>query len=191
MTVKLIAERRTGRLLGAQIVGRTEAAKRIDALAVALWNGMTVEEMTALDLGYAPPFAPVWDPVLIAARKAHGRGARPRLAAVQTEHAGRSGTSTSCGRPARPGGLGAADQARLAGAAVDVHLAAVPVDPRRAAHRLRRVCGVDGVDPAARRRPRASAPRRSSHSAAQRVRVDRPARRGSAGCPARNSTSVT
>ncbi|MCW3841134.1 FAD-dependent oxidoreductase [Micromonospora yasonensis] len=70
MTVKLIAERPGGRLLGAQIVGWSEAAKRIDALAVALWNGMTVDEMTALDLGYAPPFAPVWDPVLIAARKA-------------------------------------------------------------------------------------------------------------------------
>jgi NADPH-dependent 2,4-dienoyl-CoA reductase/sulfur reductase-like enzyme len=70
MTIKLIAERRTGTLLGAQIVGRTEAAKRIDALAVAVWNRMTVEEMTGLDLSYAPPFAPVWDPVLIAARKA-------------------------------------------------------------------------------------------------------------------------
>ncbi|MFJ8581175.1 FAD-dependent oxidoreductase [Micromonospora sp. NPDC093277] len=70
MTVKLIAERPSGRLLGAQIVGWSEAAKRIDALAVALWNEMTVDEMTALDLGYAPPYAPVWDPVLIAARKA-------------------------------------------------------------------------------------------------------------------------
>jgi len=70
MTVKLIAERRTGVLLGAQILGRIEAAKRIDALAVAVWNRMTVEEMTGLDLSYAPPFAPVWDPVLIAARKA-------------------------------------------------------------------------------------------------------------------------
>jgi NADPH-dependent 2,4-dienoyl-CoA reductase/sulfur reductase-like enzyme len=70
MTIKLIAERRTGTLLGAQIVGKAEAAKRIDALAVAVWNRMTVEEMTALDLSYAPPFAPVWDPVLIAARKA-------------------------------------------------------------------------------------------------------------------------
>ena len=70
MTVKLIAEKRTGLLLGAQIVGRTEAAKRIDALAIAVWNRMTVEEMTALDLSYAPPFSPVWDPVLIAARKA-------------------------------------------------------------------------------------------------------------------------
>jgi NADPH-dependent 2,4-dienoyl-CoA reductase/sulfur reductase-like enzyme len=69
MTVKLIAEKRTGLLLGGQIVGREEAAKRIDSLAIALWNRMTVEEMTALDLSYAPPFSPVWDPVLIAARK--------------------------------------------------------------------------------------------------------------------------
>jgi NADPH-dependent 2,4-dienoyl-CoA reductase/sulfur reductase-like enzyme len=70
MTVKLIAERRSGRLLGAQIVGQSEAAKRIDTLAVALWNQMTVDEMAGLDLGYAPPYAPVWDPVLIAARRA-------------------------------------------------------------------------------------------------------------------------
>ena len=70
MTVKLVAEQRSGRLLGAQIVGRAEAAKRIDALAVALWHGATVEEMTGFDLGYAPPYAPVWDPILIAARKA-------------------------------------------------------------------------------------------------------------------------
>ncbi|WP_275980071.1 FAD-dependent oxidoreductase [Couchioplanes caeruleus] len=70
MMIKLIAERRTGMLLGGQIVGREEAAKRIDALAIAVWNRMTVEEMTALDLSYAPPFSPVWDPVLIAARKA-------------------------------------------------------------------------------------------------------------------------
>jgi NADPH-dependent 2,4-dienoyl-CoA reductase/sulfur reductase-like enzyme len=70
MVVKLIAEKRTGLLLGGQIVGREEAAKRIDVLAIALWNRMTVEEMTALDLSYAPPFSPVWDPVLIAARKA-------------------------------------------------------------------------------------------------------------------------
>jgi NADPH-dependent 2,4-dienoyl-CoA reductase/sulfur reductase-like enzyme len=70
ITVKMIAERRTGRLLGAQVVGREGAAKRIDTLAVALWNRMTVEDVAMLDLGYAPPFSPVWDPVLIAARKA-------------------------------------------------------------------------------------------------------------------------
>lgn len=72
LTVKLLAEHRSGRLLGAQIVGREGSAKRIDACAVALWTGMTVEEMTGLDLGYAPPFSPVWDPVLVAARVASG-----------------------------------------------------------------------------------------------------------------------
>jgi NADPH-dependent 2,4-dienoyl-CoA reductase/sulfur reductase-like enzyme len=68
--VKMIAERRSGRLLGAQVVGREAAAKRIDALAICIWNEMTVDQILSLDLAYAPPFAPVWDPVLIAARKA-------------------------------------------------------------------------------------------------------------------------
>lgn len=76
MAVKVVAERGTGRLLGAQIVGGPEAAKRIDALAVAVWNEMTVDEVSQLDLGYAPPFSPVWDPTLIAARRA-GERARP------------------------------------------------------------------------------------------------------------------
>ncbi|MEU8674721.1 FAD-dependent oxidoreductase [Streptomyces sp. NPDC048560] len=71
MTVKMIAEYRTGRLLGVQIVGREGAAKRVDIAAVALTARMTVDQMTALDLGYAPPFSPVWDPVLVAARKAN------------------------------------------------------------------------------------------------------------------------
>ncbi|SUB47870.1 NADH oxidase [Nocardia brasiliensis] len=70
MTVKMLAERHTGRLLGVQIVGREGAGKRVDIAAVALTARMTVEQMTALDLGYAPPFSPVWDPVLVAARKA-------------------------------------------------------------------------------------------------------------------------
>ncbi|MGW7044627.1 FAD-dependent oxidoreductase [Streptomyces avermitilis] len=70
MTVKMLAERRTGRLLGVQIVGGEGAGKRVDIAAVALTAGMTVEQMTALDLGYAPPFSPVWDPILVAARKA-------------------------------------------------------------------------------------------------------------------------
>jgi NADPH-dependent 2,4-dienoyl-CoA reductase/sulfur reductase-like enzyme len=68
--VTMIAERRSGRLLGAQVVGREAAAKRIDALAICIWNEMTVDEVLSLDLSYAPPFSPVWDPVLIAARKA-------------------------------------------------------------------------------------------------------------------------
>lgn len=68
MAVKVVAERGSGRMLGAQIVGGVESAKRIDALAVAVWNEMTVDEFGQLDLGYAPPFSPVWDPTLIAAR---------------------------------------------------------------------------------------------------------------------------
>ncbi|MDQ3659493.1 MAG: FAD-dependent oxidoreductase [Actinomycetota bacterium] len=67
---KLLAERGSGRLLGAQIVGKEGAAKRIDVLATAIWNEMSVDELLNIDLSYAPPFSPVWDPVLIAARKA-------------------------------------------------------------------------------------------------------------------------
>ncbi|MFD0801916.1 FAD-dependent oxidoreductase [Streptomonospora algeriensis] len=69
MTLKVLAERRTRRLLGAQIVGWENAGKRIDVLATALWNSMSVDDVAAMDLGYAPPFSPVWDPVQIAARK--------------------------------------------------------------------------------------------------------------------------
>jgi NADPH-dependent 2,4-dienoyl-CoA reductase/sulfur reductase-like enzyme len=70
ITVKVLAEKGSGRLLGGQIVGMEGSAKRIDTLATALHAGFTVEEMINLDLGYAPPFSPVWDPVVIAAREA-------------------------------------------------------------------------------------------------------------------------
>ena len=69
MRIKLVAERGSGRLLGAQIVGRAESGKRIDVLAAALWNRMSVQEIAEMDLSYAPPFSPVWDPVLLAAGK--------------------------------------------------------------------------------------------------------------------------
>jgi NADPH-dependent 2,4-dienoyl-CoA reductase/sulfur reductase-like enzyme len=71
MTVKVVAERGTGRLLGAQIVGAgAGSAKRIDACALAVWNQMTAFGLEMSDLAYAPPFSPVWDPVQIAARRA-------------------------------------------------------------------------------------------------------------------------
>ncbi len=70
---KLVAERGSGRLLGAQIVGEEGAAKRIDVLAAALWHETTVSDLLNVDLSYAPPFSPVRDPVLIAARKAWQR----------------------------------------------------------------------------------------------------------------------
>jgi NADPH-dependent 2,4-dienoyl-CoA reductase/sulfur reductase-like enzyme len=67
LTVKLVAERGSGRLLGAQAVGYGGADKRIDVVATALYAGLTVEDVTRLDLEYAPPFNGVWDPVQIAA----------------------------------------------------------------------------------------------------------------------------
>lgn len=73
VTVKLVVERGTGRVLGAQVVGGAGSAKRIDALALAVWNGMTAEELLGADLSYAPPFSPVWDPVVAAARRAVDR----------------------------------------------------------------------------------------------------------------------
>jgi len=69
ITVKLWAEKGSGRLLGGQIVGIEGAAKRIDVLATALHAGMTVKQIVDLDLSYAPPYSPVWDPVQTAARQ--------------------------------------------------------------------------------------------------------------------------
>jgi NADPH-dependent 2,4-dienoyl-CoA reductase/sulfur reductase-like enzyme len=62
-----LVEPGTGRLLGAQMVGGEGVAGRINVLATALHNRMTVAQLEALDLAYAPPFAPVYDPLLIAA----------------------------------------------------------------------------------------------------------------------------
>ena len=70
MTVKVVAERGTGRLLGAQIVGGDGAAKRIDTCAVAITAGFDLQQVIDLDLAYAPPFSGVWDPIAVAAREA-------------------------------------------------------------------------------------------------------------------------
>jgi NADPH-dependent 2,4-dienoyl-CoA reductase/sulfur reductase-like enzyme len=69
MTVKLVAERGTGRVLGGQIVGEERSGKRIDTLAVALHAGLRVDELIDLDLAYAPPFSSTWDPIHMAARR--------------------------------------------------------------------------------------------------------------------------
>lgn len=68
LTVTLVADRETGRLLGGSTVGKDRAAKRIDTIATALHAGLGVDEFERLDLAYAPPFSPVWDPVLVAAK---------------------------------------------------------------------------------------------------------------------------
>jgi len=68
--VRLVANADTDRLLGGQIAGKHGVAKRVDVLATALFNRMTVGQLRQLDLSYAPPFAPVWDPILVAANVA-------------------------------------------------------------------------------------------------------------------------
>ena len=67
ITITFVVEKHTGRLLGTQMVGREGVAHRIDTLAACLYKKMTVREVARLDLAYAPPFATVWDPILIAA----------------------------------------------------------------------------------------------------------------------------
>jgi pyruvate/2-oxoglutarate dehydrogenase complex dihydrolipoamide dehydrogenase (E3) component len=70
MLVKLIFDRRSGRLLGAQMAGKEGVARRINALAVAIHQKMTIDEIARLDFAYAPPFSAPFDPILIAAEQA-------------------------------------------------------------------------------------------------------------------------
>lgn len=66
MIIKLLVEKSTGRLLGAQIVGAKGVDKRIDVLATSIYANLTVEDLENLDLAYAPPFSSAKDPVIIA-----------------------------------------------------------------------------------------------------------------------------
>ncbi len=68
--VGLVYEEASGRLLGGSVVGPETSAKRVDVLAALLHQRGTVEDLEGLDLAYAPPFSPVWDPLLIAAQQA-------------------------------------------------------------------------------------------------------------------------
>jgi NADPH-dependent 2,4-dienoyl-CoA reductase/sulfur reductase-like enzyme len=70
--VTLVADRDSGLLLGGSIVGTDRAAIRIDILATAVEQGATVGELERTDLAYAPPFSPVWDPVLVGAKVLRG-----------------------------------------------------------------------------------------------------------------------
>jgi NADPH-dependent 2,4-dienoyl-CoA reductase/sulfur reductase-like enzyme len=66
--VKLIAERESRKLIGAQVVGYGDASKRIDVACTAITSGMRVDELVQLDLAYSPPYGNLWDPLLIAAQ---------------------------------------------------------------------------------------------------------------------------
>lgn len=68
LTSILTVDQRDGRLLGAQLAGPLDGVKRIDVYATALANRMTMEQLYDLDLAYAPPFSPLYDPVILAAR---------------------------------------------------------------------------------------------------------------------------
>lgn len=70
MRVLLLFEKGTGLLLGGQMIGQDVVAKRLDVLATGIYKQMTVFELAELDLSYSPLYAPVWDPLLIAANKA-------------------------------------------------------------------------------------------------------------------------
>lgn len=74
--VHLTADRR-GRLLGAQVCGPEGVKGRIDTVAAALTAGMKVEDLAMLDMAYAPPFAPVWDALLVAAGVLQSKLSRP------------------------------------------------------------------------------------------------------------------
>ena len=65
--LKLIADKKTGKLLGAQAVGPGDGDKRIDIAATAITAGMTLEQVANLDLCYAPPYSPAMDNILTAA----------------------------------------------------------------------------------------------------------------------------
>lgn len=64
--IKLVFDKRDKKILGAQIIGKGEVAKRIDVIATAISGGMSADDLAMLDLSYAPPFSPVYDPVNIA-----------------------------------------------------------------------------------------------------------------------------
>jgi len=69
ISIYMVADKKTGRLLGTQMVGKEGVAHRINAIAVALHNHMTVEAFSQTDLAYAPPFGPTWDPLLTTANQ--------------------------------------------------------------------------------------------------------------------------
>jgi NADPH-dependent 2,4-dienoyl-CoA reductase/sulfur reductase-like enzyme len=67
VTVTLIADKKSKRLLGANLFGEEGAALRADALAAAIQHRLTIDDIQQWDLVYTPPFAPLWDPILVAA----------------------------------------------------------------------------------------------------------------------------
>jgi NADPH-dependent 2,4-dienoyl-CoA reductase/sulfur reductase-like enzyme len=71
--VKLVGDKTTGKLLGGQCIGEKGAVQRVSSLSVALWAGLSVDEVGYLDLPYAPPFGGAWDAIHITAQSLRGK----------------------------------------------------------------------------------------------------------------------
>lgn len=68
LMIKIMADKVTRKIIGAQVTGTGDVDKRINVLATAISGGMTVDDLTDIDITYAPPFSPTIDPVLTAAQ---------------------------------------------------------------------------------------------------------------------------
>nr|WP_298437194.1 hypothetical protein [Geobacter sp.] len=83
IALKLVADRATGRILGLQAVGEGAVDKRVDAAAAAITFGATAEQLSHLDLAYAPPYSAAMDNLIVAADilknklAGHARGSPP------------------------------------------------------------------------------------------------------------------
>ncbi|MCL4307570.1 MAG: FAD-dependent oxidoreductase [Candidatus Thermoplasmatota archaeon] len=73
LTIKMTADRKSRRVLGAEIIGHEGVAKRIDVVATAIYSKLTVDDMLGVDYSYSPPFAPTWEPILVAADVLSGK----------------------------------------------------------------------------------------------------------------------
>ncbi|MGZ6292649.1 MAG: FAD-dependent oxidoreductase [Syntrophales bacterium] len=71
--IKLVGDKTTGKLLGGQCIGEKGAVQRVSSLSVALWAGLSVDEVGYLDLPYAPPFGGAWDAIHITAQSLRGK----------------------------------------------------------------------------------------------------------------------
>ena len=65
--IKLIADKETGKLIGAQIIGGEEVTQRVNALSFAIQNEMTIKELAKAETCYAPPVCETWEPMVLAA----------------------------------------------------------------------------------------------------------------------------
>jgi NADH oxidase (H2O2-forming) len=86
ISVKLIVDAETGRILGGQAIGEEGATWRIDVVALAISKDMTIDEFNSIELAYCPAISNLQDPLLVAADAAFGRYIREKAKEIQQEH---------------------------------------------------------------------------------------------------------